>query len=395
MYTHLQRKTRLALVYTVALNVFGCTLSLRISEEPAGDALEVSVATRAIEVFQGLAVTLSASAIGGTEPLFLRWDQNAGPAALTLADVTSETLVTELLETPGRYVFRVLVTDREGNSDTAFVVVQVLAPFAADVPELAVVGQPVALIATSAPGAEAATLVWSIVRGSGSIDDPMSSSTELTTVLGETVEVELTTMLDTDAGDVVVGSQRFEIVSIVNLTPRVKIETNFGAFTIELDAENAPGHAVNFLWHVDTGFYEGLLFHRNVCTPGIETDVCDPFVLQGGGFERVDGEIVLVEISRDPVESEADNGLTNGDLYTVSLALTGDANSGTTQFFINLADNSFLDSSGFTVFGSVVEGIDVVDAIAAMARTDSPIVTGEVSLPAEDVIMLRVTRVLP
>ncbi len=395
MYKNSQRKTRLALVSAAALILLGCTLSVRLPEEPAGDALEVSAAAAAIEVFQGLSVTLSASAIGGTEPLFFRWDQNAGPVALTLADLTSETLVTGPLETSGRYVFRVLVTDSEGTSDTAFIVVEVLAPFAADVPELAVVGQPVALTATPAPGAEAASLLWSIVRGSGSIDSPSSLSTELTTDLGETVEVELTATLGTDAGDAIVSSQRFEIVSIANLTPRVEIETNFGAFTIELDAEKAPGHAVNFLWHVDTGFYEGLLFHRNVCTPGIEPDVCDPFVLQGGGFERVDGEIVRVEITRDPVDSEADNGLTNGDLYTVSLALSGDANSGTTQFFINLADNSFLDSSGFTVFGSVVEGVDVVDAIAAMPRTDSPIVTGEVSLPAEDVIMQRVARVSP
>ncbi len=179
-------------------------------------------------------------------------------------------------------------------------------------------------------------------------------------------------------------------------TPQVLVETNFGDFVIELDAVAAPGHAENLLAYVDEGFFDGLLFHRNACSDNAETGECEPFVLQGGGFERIDGEIVPRVPTRDEVQSEADNGLSSSVVYSVSLALSGgDPNSGTSQFFINLKDNGFLDAQGFTTFGMVVEGTDIVDAIVAMATTDSPILTGEVSLPVEDVIIERMSRVAP
>ena len=127
-----------------------------------------------------------------------------------------------------------------------------------------------------------------------------------------------------------------------------------------------------------------------------EFEPCDPFVLQGGGYVRVDDELELKEPTRPAVMSEAPTGLSNAELYSVSLALSGgNVNSGTTQFFFNMRDNGFLDDQGFTVFGRVVEGTDVVDTIVAQERTESPIIAGEVSLPVEDVIMERVTRVVP
>ena len=109
-----------------------------------------------------------------------------------------------------------------------------------------------------------------------------------------------------------------------------------------------------------------------------------------------DGELVKQEPTRDPVMSEADNGLSNGVVNTVSLALNpGNANSGTTQFFINLDDNSFLDEQGFTVFATLIEGEDVLDAVFEIAREANPVVNGEMSLPVQDVIMERVTRIAP
>ncbi|RME37097.1 MAG: peptidyl-prolyl cis-trans isomerase [Planctomycetota bacterium] len=186
------------------------------------------------------------------------------------------------------------------------------------------------------------------------------------------------------------------MISNPDRKPQVEVVTNFGTFTIELDAERAPQHVVNFLWHVDRGFYNGLLFHRSACTPDPDTGECVPFVLQGGGFRREDGELVPVETTRDPVPSEADNGLSNSVVYSVALALLGnDPDSGRTEFFINLSDNAFLDDLGFTVFGMVVAGTEVVDSIAALERTDSPVIPGEVSLPVEDVIMEEVRRVNP
>ena len=135
------------------------------------------------------------------------------------------------------------------------------------------------------------------------------------------------------------------------------------------------------LAYVDDGFYDGLLFHRVLCTEieeeetssdgttaeddAAETDDndiaavlgCDPFVIQTGGYRRTDGELEQAEATRDPVTSEADNGLSNATPYSVAMALAGgDVDSGTTEFFINIdADNGYLDDQYFTVFGSVVD----------------------------------------
>lgn len=186
-----------------------------------------------------------------------------------------------------------------------------------------------------------------------------------------------------------------DTAALANRVP-VRVETNFGSFVIELNVEAAPLHAANFLTFVDDGFYDGLLFHRNACSPNETTGECEPFVLQGGGFLRVGGELAVRPVTRDPVMSEAGNGLSNSTLLGVALALSGgNVNSGTSQFFINLRDNGFLDALGFTVFGLVVEGGDVINAIAAMERTLNPILPGELSLPVEDVIMQSVRRVCP
>lgn len=178
--------------------------------------------------------------------------------------------------------------------------------------------------------------------------------------------------------------------------PRVLVETNFGDFAIELDAVAAPLHTENLLGYTDEGFFDGLLFHRNACTEDADTGDCIPFVLQGGGFERIDGMLEPRIPTRAPVPSEAGNGLSSSVVYSVALALAGgDPNSGTSQFFINLGDNGFLDDQGFTTFGLVVSGRDIVDAIVAMPRTESTILSGELSLPEEDVIIERMSRVEP
>ncbi len=181
------------------------------------------------------------------------------------------------------------------------------------------------------------------------------------------------------------------------LRPRVLIETNLGNITIELNREAAPLHTENFLAYVDEGFYDGVLFHRVVCSPNVVTGGCDPFVIQGGGIVRTDGQLTLKPPTRDPVMSEAGNGLSNATVNSVSLALSGsDVNSGTSQFFINLRDNSFLDDAGFTVFGQVISGMDILDAmldVQTQLNLFAP--PGEASLPVEDIVMQRVARVAP
>ncbi len=133
----------------------------------------------------------------------------------------------------------------------------------------------------------------------------------------------------------------------------VVIQTSKGAITAELFDEQSPKSVENFLAYVDAGFYDGTTFHRVI--PG--------FMIQGGGYD-VGGSL---KATKAPIQNEADNGLKN-ERGTLAMARTADVNSATSQFFINLVDNAFLDHGqrdfGYAVFGRVTEGMDVVDAIA-------------------------------
>lgn len=139
--------------------------------------------------------------------------------------------------------------------------------------------------------------------------------------------------------------------------PRVRLATNLGDIVIELNPAKAPATVENFLAYARDGYYDGLIFHR----------VIPNFMIQGGGFE----EGMQQRTARAPIKNEADNGLLNLR-GTIAMARTGDPHSATAQFFINLNDNAFLDFKaqttggwGYCVFGKVVEGLDVVDRIAA------------------------------
>lgn len=142
--------------------------------------------------------------------------------------------------------------------------------------------------------------------------------------------------------------------------PQVELQiAELGSITLELDAEKAPKSVANFLAYVDAGHYDNTVFHR----------VIAGFMLQGGGFAPG----MQQKPTRAAVTNEADNGLKNVH-YSVAMARTSDPHSATAQFFINVADNAFLDFKsptaqgwGYTVFGKVVAGTDVVDQIAAVA----------------------------
>ena len=156
----------------------------------------------------------------------------------------------------------------------------------------------------------------------------------------------------------------------------VKLYTNKGNITLQLDAEKAPNTVKNFLEYVNSGFYSNTIFHR----------VIPNFMIQGGGFEAS----MTQKKTNAPIKNEAANGLEN-DKYTVAMARTGDPHSGTAQFFINTQDNGFLnypgqDGWGYCVFGKVVEGKDVVDAIRNV-KTGSR--SGFQDVPLEDVIITK------
>ena len=156
----------------------------------------------------------------------------------------------------------------------------------------------------------------------------------------------------------------------------VKLSTNFGDITLELNAEKAPITVANFLQYVESGFYDGVIFHR----------VIKDFMIQGGGFEPN----MKQKSSKDEIKNEADNGLANNN-YTVAMARTSIPDSASSQFFINIADNDFLNYTaptssgwGYCVFGKVVAGMDVVDKIKAVKTTSK---AGHSDVPVEPVII--------
>lgn len=164
--------------------------------------------------------------------------------------------------------------------------------------------------------------------------------------------------------------------------PKVKLSTSLGDIVLQLDADKAPRTVENFLQYVRSGHYDGTIFHR----------VINNFMIQGGGFEAG----MKQKKTRQPVENEANNGLKN-DRYTIAMARTSDPHSATAQFFINVADNDFLNHTaptsngwGYAVFGKVVEGTETVDKIKSV-KTGSRGFHQDV--PAEDVVIEKATVV--
>ena len=156
----------------------------------------------------------------------------------------------------------------------------------------------------------------------------------------------------------------------------VKLTTNFGDITLELDAEKAPITVANFLQYVESGYYDGVIFHR----------VIDGFMIQGGGFDAN----MKQKATKAEIKNEADNGLGN-DKYTVAMARTSIPDSASSQFFINVGDNDSLNHTaptssgwGYCVFGKVVEGMDVVDKIRAVKTTSK---AGHRDVPVETVVI--------
>lgn len=161
----------------------------------------------------------------------------------------------------------------------------------------------------------------------------------------------------------------------------VKLLTNFGEITLELDAEKAPITTANFLQYVDNGAYNGTIFHR----------VIDGFMIQGGGFDAT----MTQKDSAAEITNEADNGLKNNK-YTIAMARTSAPHSASNQFFINAGDNDFLNHTaqtssgwGYCVFGKVVAGMDVVDKIRQVATGNRK---GHQDVPVDNVVIESATR---
>jgi len=160
--------------------------------------------------------------------------------------------------------------------------------------------------------------------------------------------------------------------------PRVKLSTTMGDIVIQLDRVKAPVSTENFAKYVDSGHYDGTIFHR----------VIDNFMIQGGGISRELAE----KPTQPPIKNEASNGLKN-DAYTVAMARTSAPDSATAQFFINGKDNDFLNqnpsSAGYAVFGKVVEGKDIVDKIRKVATGNAG---GHQNVPTQAVVIEKAER---
>lgn len=162
----------------------------------------------------------------------------------------------------------------------------------------------------------------------------------------------------------------------------VKLTTNFGDITLELNAEKAPITVANFLQYVEKGFYDGVIFHR----------VIDGFMIQGGGFDTN----MKQKATDAEIKNEANNGLSN-DAYTIAMARTSIPDSASSQFFINVANNDFLNHTaptssgwGYCVFGKVVEGMDVVDKIKGVKTTSK---AGHRDVPVDPVIIEKASLI--
>lgn len=158
----------------------------------------------------------------------------------------------------------------------------------------------------------------------------------------------------------------------------IKLHTNHGEITIDLDSEKAPITVQNFIDYVNSGHFDNTIFHR----------VINDFMIQGGGFESGMNQ----KKTCTSIQNEADNGLKNY-AYTVAMARTSDVHSASAQFFINIADNGFLNYTsptsegfGYCVFGKVVEGKDVVDKIKKVETTNK---SGHQNVPVEDVVLQK------
>nr|CAA6808950.1 MAG: Peptidyl-prolyl cis-trans isomerase PpiB (EC [uncultured Thiotrichaceae bacterium] len=205
---------------------------------------------------------------------------------------------------------------------------------------------------------------------------------ETTTNSGSATQQETTKTETTEATQKNTPSEKKTSSGDIMSNPKVLIETSKGNITIELDAENAPISTKNFIAYVEDGFYEGTIFHR----------VIPNFMVQGGGMNPDMSE----KANKGKIQNEANNGLKN-ERGTLAMARTPDPHSASSQFFVNVADNSFLNFKsetpqgwGYAVFGKVTDGMDIVDAIVGVKTGNRG---GHQDVPAEPITMDKVTVV--
>lgn len=379
--------------YDEAGDVGRDTVSVLIAADPThGQNPTGPVADAGVDraVAPGTTVTLDGSGSRGQD-LTYSWRMRGG-TSVSLRNSASERPSFVAPELDGAstvsLTFELTVTDAQERTATDTVRITVaedaVIPAAADAGEdiSAYGGEEVVLDGTGSTG-DAITYAWTQTAGAGVAITGADTATPSFTAPAFEADGEnslVFTLTVTDS----TGKQSTDEVTVTildesELSPRVKVVTTMGDFVIELDRNKAPISTENFLQYVDDRFYDSTIFHR----------VIPDFVVQGGGFTPG----LNRKETRDPIVNEASNGLTN-DRGTVAMARTQDPDSATSQWYVNLIDNDFLNyqseaEPGYAVFGRVVEGMDVVDRIAQVETGQQG---GMQDVPLEDVLIRRARR---
>lgn len=333
--------------------------------------------------------------VGGDGDLTFSWTILSGPGRLSATTGQDVSLIAEGL---GRARVQVVVTDAVTElTATDDLDIELRPALTLTDLTLTRVNQAATLSVEIAPASAAATYAWTVLSGEADIDGADTSVLTVTPSSPGTITVEVTATAPADVGsasDTVTSSRRASVVAVSDLAPRVHMQTDAGDILLELNAEKAPLTTANFLRYVDEGFYDGVLIHRYSCERDFQTGECrQPFVIQGGGFVRGDSGLTFKPPTHPPVAGEQGNGLSNLRL-TVAMALSAsDPDSATTQFFVNLHDDNARLDADFTVFGRVVSGEDVIEAITRRETRSDPITGGRSELLVEPVTMQSVRRV--
>ncbi|HEY3243165.1 MAG TPA: peptidylprolyl isomerase [Phycisphaerae bacterium] len=351
---------------------------------PAGSQNEDLVITGPMTIDSDQPVQLGV--VGGSQGggLTYQWTVVSGDGTLSGADTAMPNLSGG---NAGDVRVRVEVSDpADGTIRAAETIIHLALRVSVSAPDVAISGMPVALTTSVNADPARVTFEWSVDQGTADIDNPAAQNVMITMSVPESVHLHVTV----SPGASESGTQPEEamanvrLVSIEDTTPEAVVHTSMGDIRLELFYDDAPKTVFNFLRYADDGFYNDLVFHR----------VIAGFVIQGGGFFMNGEELEARPPTFDPVMSEANNGHSN-TIGTIAMALRGtDANSGTSQFFINLGDNNFLDTAtanqpAFTVFGHVIAGMDVVDAIAIVPTGQR---SGQSDVPIDPVTISAVSR---
>ncbi|MCH7527430.1 MAG: peptidylprolyl isomerase [Planctomycetes bacterium] len=345
-------------------------VAMEVSPEPLRIEIDGPEEEETVELFEAVPLRASTNLEGDFE---FKWSVASGDAEFD-NDEAERVRVTPL--SIGEIILRVTAKDDEQDlftSENFTLNVEQGSGFrvALEKPDLLLVDEPATLVANITNDTideEVLSYEWEVVRGSAELSAADTKTVQVTGTIAQTVVVKVTVRGEIE-GSAKLAQEEVSLIVVDDLRTQVIMTVRSdapgvsGDITFELFGDVAPKTVANLLLYIDERFYNGIVWHRVA-----ETEDGDPFVIQCGGFTRSGDVLQSKEPTRDPIPSEADPDFSNLP-GTIAMALkSGDADSGDTQFFVNMKDNSFLDDQGFTVFGKVLEGQDIVDAIAVVDR---------------------------